>query len=437
MHLKETKSMTDGLANEAISMGDYIEIRPLTGKKYKLPINRIEMDFVSQDHVPKASKYHRKLFTLRGDSVFVKIQRIEFESYNKKLKERILIQSLNNRAFYLNNNPVFAAILKEGDECNLGHNILVFRKTIAQETNRVGTVKQINTLMNSVIDSKIVKSDLNILLQGETGTGKTTLARKIHEQSKRRGDFVHINLAAFSHNLLESELFGHKKGAFTGAITDKVGAFRQAAGGTLFLDEIDSIPLETQTKLLPFLDDGVVRPVGDEREYKVDCRIIFASGTNLLKKLELGELRKDFYFRIKSGQSLQLESLRNRPDFIKIICTDFANCHDIYFEKKLIEFYQTLPWPGNIRQLVGHLERKKALATARVIHFDQSDDELIMQSSELSSIDNSNIKLLTMKEMREAYALKVYHLVDNNYDAAAKKLDISIKSLRSIIKKVS
>lgn len=432
MHVKEAKTMTDGLENEALTMGDHIQVRPLSGKKYNLPINRVVMDFVSEDNVSKTDKFHKKLLTLKGDSVFVRIERIQFESYNKKIKERILIKSLNNRPFFLNNSPVFAAIVKEGDECDLGHNILVFHK---KNSNSSAITKA--TGLEVFKDSRLLRSDLSILLQGETGTGKTTLARKIHEQSGRLGKFIHINLSAFSHNLLESELFGHKKGAFTGASRDKLGAFRQACGGTLFLDEIDSIPVEIQTKLLLFLDDGLVRPVGDEQEYQVKCRIIFASGSNLLKKLEQGTLRKDFFFRMNSGFSLKLQSLRSRPDLIKTICEDFSNENDLYFEKKLIEFYQTLPWPGNIRQLLGHLERKKALTNGRVMFFDKTDDELIIQSSDLSSIDSACNELLTMQQMREAYALKVYYLEDHNYSVAAKKLKISVKCLKGLLKKVS
>ena len=431
MHLREAKTMTDGLENEAITMGDYIQIRPLSGKKYNLPINRTAMDFVSENHLASAGEFHKQLMTLKGDSIFVRIERIEFESYNKKIKERILIKSLNSHAFYLNNNPVFAAILKEGDECDLGHNILVFQK------KNNSSLTTASTDLAIFDDSKVLHSKLSILLQGETGTGKTTLARRIHQQSNRFGKFIHINLSSFSHNLLESELFGHKKGAFTGATRDKLGAFRQASGGTLFLDEIDSIPIEIQTKLLLFLDDGIVRPVGDEQEYKVECRIIFASGVNLLKKLEQGTIRKDFFFRINSGYTLTLQTLRARPDLIKNICDDFASENDLYFEKKLIEFYQTLPWPGNIRQLMGHLERKKTLANGRVMYFDKTDDELIIQSSDLCSIDSSCGQLLTMQQMREAYALKVYYQEDHNYSVAAKKLKISVKCLKGLLKKVS
>ena len=161
------------------------------------------------------------------------------------------------------------------------------------------------------MEQNLINSDLKILISGETGTGKSHLARKVHEKSGRLGEFVAINLSSFNPQLIESELFGHKKGSFTGAIHDKTGAFSMAKNGTLFLDEIDSLPLDLQTKLLTFIDNKKFRRVGDTKEESINTRLIFASGRPLEQLVEQGSFRKDLFFRLKSGHSVEMASLRN------------------------------------------------------------------------------------------------------------------------------
>jgi len=176
----------------------------------------------------------------------------------------------------------------------------------------------------SGVSDRVVKSSLPILIEGETGTGKTTLAKEIHDRSEVVGKFVHLNLSAFSPALIESELFGHMKGAFTGAQRDKTGALISAHGGTLFLDEIDSLSKELQTKLLLFLDNGIVRPVGGNVERKVETRLIFASGTNLSSRVKMQDVRADFYHRLCSGIKVNLPSLREDKDKIAEVINSFA-----------------------------------------------------------------------------------------------------------------
>lgn len=419
----ETKFIEEKLERVAFEVEDIIEVSPITGKRQRFGLNRTQIDFVSEDNVKNAGNYYRLIPTLKGDSVFIRLRQIKSSVKNN---HRVLIESLNSRPFLFNGSLVLSAILKNDDECDVAHNLIKFKKK--KEKTQSFTFNQ-----DLIEKKKIIKSKMNILLEGETGTGKTTLARKIHDESGRTGPFVHINLSAFSSTLLESELFGHTKGAFTGATRDKVGALRQSHRGTLFLDEIDSIPIELQTKLLLFLDNSHVRPVGSMTEYNVDTRLIFASGTSLIKNVELGLMRKDFYFRLQSGHRYQLQSLRSSPESIEKFCLNFEIDNNLMIDKKLINFYQTLPWPGNIRQLASHLKRKQITSTTSTLSFDSCDDELIIQSSELSMLASIDQDFMTLKQVKNAYAKKVFYKLNCNYEKASKILEISSKSLRTIM----
>ena len=205
---------------------------------------------------------------------------------------------------------------------------------------------------------KALSSMTNIILEGETGTGKTHLAKLIHKMSGGEGRLVHLNLAACSPNLIESELFGHVKGAFTGAIYNHIGAFEMAHRGTLFLDEIDSLPWEIQTKLLIVLESMEIRPVGAEFVRKIDMRIIFASSRPLVELVENKILREDLYYRINRGLHKKLPSLRESPHLLEKVVLDFLQKYNLNCCPRLLDYYKTLNWPGNIRQLLGHLEKK-------------------------------------------------------------------------------
>ena len=187
---------------------------------------------------------------------------------------------------------------------------------------------------------KLIRSDLNILIQGETGTGKTRLARRIHDESGSSGDFVHINLSSFSPSLIESELFGYQKGSFTGAIKNKVGALASANFGTLFIDEIDSLPFALQTKLLLFLDDQKFSPVGSRQVLSANTRIIFASGRSLIDLVKRGSMREDFYFRIISGHEIRMRPLRDCPELIDRLINHFSIKNNVSLTIKLKEFYK-------------------------------------------------------------------------------------------------
>jgi transcriptional regulator with PAS, ATPase and Fis domain len=321
---------------------------------------------------------------------------------------------------------VFESILEVGDLCELGFHTLTFERknNSADEFSMTHKVIQQN--------KKIVESELPILIEGETGVGKTSLARKVHGASLSVGHFVHVNISSFSTNLLESELFGHVKGAFTGANTDKVGALKLSSGGTLFIDEIDSLPLEIQTKLLIFLDEQKIKPVGATFEEKIKTRIICASGKNLEQLVVEGKMRMDFYYRIASGLKITIPSLRDNPKLIEKFCKLYTIENKVSMTNKLTEFYMSLPWPGNIRQLKGHLDKKKLISNSTKLDFDELDDELLKLSSSLFSLDEEATSM-TMEEVKIGYAKKIYYQCNKNLTLASNKLGISHKLLKRLI----
>ena len=223
------------------------------------------------------------------------------------------------------------------------------------------------------IDS-VRDSSATILLTGESGTGKEMVARAIHKHGSRADKpFVAVNCAAIPEGLLESEMFGHRKGAFTGAVTDRVGRFMQADKGTLFLDEVGDMPLALQAKILRALQERVIEPVGDPRERKVDVRVIAATHKNLLEAVANKEFREDLYYRLNVFP-IQLPALRERIEDIAPLARHFAHNLGATAGKRITGFspdaLQAMAeynWPGNIRELQNCVERATIVATSSTI----------------------------------------------------------------------
>jgi len=210
------------------------------------------------------------------------------------------------------------------------------------------------------IISRVADTDAAVLITGESGTGKELVARSLHANSSRRGQpFVAINCAAIPRDLLESELFGHVRGAFTGAIKDKTGKFQQADGGTLFLDEVGELPFELQPKLLRALQEKEVEPVGGEKTQKIDVRIISATNLDAEKTVAGGTLREDLYYRL-GVIPIHLPPLRERrkdiPLLIRYFCTKCGGAK-VTFHKAAMQTLVMYSWPGNVRELKNTVER--------------------------------------------------------------------------------
>jgi len=422
--LFENRETTNQLNLYGVKFGDKLTLTPLVGKKISFDLNRTAFDFVCEKNFDGLeSMTKKKLVTLKNEEFHVVLKEVKARSLTKEIRKRYYLEVLRGGAVRHNGNLTKGVFVERGDICEIGYNVLSF------EAQSLGPSQD---SMSSFVENnkRLITSRLPILIEGETGTGKTSLAKKIHAESGVIGKFVHINLSAFSQSLIESELFGHVKGAFTGAIHDKKGAFEQAHRGTLFIDEIDSLPISLQTKLLLFFDDFTARAVGGSRNYKVKTRLLFASGRELKGLVSKGAMRADFYYRLSSGKILSLKPLRDSSNLVKNFCLEFSDKNNIFLTRSLIDFYTTLPWPGNYRQLKGHLERKVALSSSRKIDFDESDESMIEGSSELEMIHDD---LMSLKDIKIMYAKKVYRKSRENIAISARKLGISSKSLKLLI----
>jgi transcriptional regulator with GAF, ATPase, and Fis domain len=220
---------------------------------------------------------------------------------------------------------------------------------------------------------KVAPSDVSVLILGETGTGKELVARALHEQSKRaKKPFMAENCAAVPENLLESELFGHVRGAFTGAAGDRQGHFTAANGGTVFLDEIGDMPLAMQAKLLRVLQEGEVRPVGSNKTHKVDVRVVAATNKDLAAMCKQGTFREDLWFRL-NVVSLQLPALRERTGDVAHLAHFFlGRCNaetgrQVGLSVAALQVLEAQRWPGNVRELENVLRRASVFAKDEIL----------------------------------------------------------------------
>ena len=295
----------------------------------------------------------------------------------------------------------------------------------------------------------VAPTDLTVLIEGETGSGKEYIARAIHYASGRSNKpFVAVDCGAIPRELANSELFGHIKGAFTGAINDKTGQFEQAKGGTLFLDEVSNLPYENQTKLLRALQERTINKVGDNRNIKVDVRLISATNEDLLSKMEQNEFREDLYHRL-NGFKIKLPALRERREDIMEFTDFFIREANRSFNKQVTGIDETVknifykyPWYGNIRELQNVINRAVLLSTSSLIQPDVLPEEIKLghlqsQSNNVRSASagnqSTNLKMATELTEKEIIARA---LVEANYNKskAAKMLNIDRKTLYNKIK---
>lgn len=281
----------------------------------------------------------------------------------------------------------------------------------------------------------IATTDVTVLLKGETGTGKEILAQAIQKGSIRANKaFITLNCAALPEHLIESELFGHKKGSFTGASDNKLGLFQATDGGTLFLDEINSIPLAIQAKLLRFLECGECLSVGDITPYNIDARIIAATNSDLNQLVNTGKFRRDLYYRL-NVVPLELPTLAQRPEDIDCLVAHFleqiAQIHSIEaprFSKASLEVLKNYIWPGNIRQLRNICERLSILYSGRIIEPKNLPSELFIQDSS-STVRETSFELpkggLQLDSLEIDFIHQALRRTNGNRSKAAKLLGLS------------
>jgi two-component system response regulator HydG len=319
----------------------------------------------------------------------------------------------------------------------------LLRETLGSHFDRrniIGRSPAMTKLLETV--AQVAPSEATVLITGESGTGKEMIAGAIHFNSPRKdGPFVRINCAAIPETLLESELFGHEKGAFTGAYRKKEGRFRQAHGGSFFLDEISEMSLAMQVKLLRVLQEREITRVGGEEVIKVDVRIIAATNKDLLEEMEAGRFREDLYYRL-NVVTLNMPPLRERREDIPLLAQHFL---EIFSEKNRKQIKGFTPqamdrllkydWPGNVRELMNGAER--AVVLSRSEYLDEEELPIILRdvpsSGEILAKDAIPVDM-PLDEVEKATVLKTLELTGGNKSEAARRLGITRRTLHKKLK---
>ncbi|MCF6155213.1 MAG: sigma-54-dependent Fis family transcriptional regulator [Candidatus Brocadia sp.] len=310
-----------------------------------------------------------------------------------------------------------------------------------------GIVGNSNAMLEVLkITSHVCRTESTVLITGESGTGKELIARAIHYNSLRKdGPFVVINCGALPENLQESELFGHMRGAFTGAVKDKVGLFLQAQRGTILLDEIGETSPSTQVKLLRFLQDGEIRPVGGNKAMYVDARIIAATNENLEKAVELGKFRKDLFYRINVIR-IHLPPLRERREDIPLLVEYFLEKileklkkGKRVFSKESMRTLVNYDWPGNIRELQNIIERAVTLSKSEIINVDELplpvEEFAILSREPLEDQKRKSFIVTTLAEQEKNAIVEALNKYGGNQTKVSQVLGISTTTLWRKIKK--
>ena len=285
--------------------------------------------------------------------------------------------------------------------------------------------------------ARIVGADCPVLILGETGSGKGVLARWIHEHSVRaREPFVDVNCAGFARELLETELFGHEKGAFTGAVASKVGLFEVAHRGTMFLDEIGDMDAQLQPKLLKVVEEGRFRRLGDVKDREVDTRLLAATHQDLSELVHAGRFRADLYFRINTV-ALRVPALRDRREDIPELATTFLlrtadelGRHELALAPEAVDLLRNYDWPGNIRELRNLLERAALLCEGTTIH----GRHLQFEAAPAAPRDGA---LLTMAEMERTHIQRALALENGHVARAAARLGMPRSTLYHKLKEMA
>lgn len=326
-------------------------------------------------------------------------------------------------------------------------NLFLQRKIRERESfhEMVGSSPKMQKIFDTI--RVISKADVTVLLTGESGTGKDMAGRAIHSMSDRSDrPFVAVNCPNLPENILESELFGYKKGAFTHAVHDKKGLFLEAQGGTIYLDEIGDIPLALQTKLLRVLQDKEIRPLGETRSFKVDVRIIASTNRDLAQKIQENLFREDLFYRL-NVLSLQMPSLRERPEDIPFLVDHFLKKFCMEFNKqpktvspKLMHALIAHPWRGNVRELENVISRAVLLApgleiTPEDIDWQEDPAPECLITKSIRDLPYKEAKARVLERFNKEYlsALLVRH--NSNVTKAAKECGLERQALQQVMRR--
>ncbi len=311
---------------------------------------------------------------------------------------------------------------------------------------------------------QVARSNASVLLLGETGTGKELIARAVHQLSPRcHGPFVRVNCGALSESLLESELFGHVRGAFTGAISNRPGRFEAAHTGTIFLDEINSTTPKLQVKLLRVLQEREFERVGDTETIRVDARVVAASNCDLLEEIEAGRFREDLYYRL-NVVPIELPPLRERREDVRELVVHFLDVYNesndryvVHIDKQALEALEAYDWPGNVRELQNYIERAVVMAPGdeltcellpdnvlgkkasrrsrgRLVDPEELTGELVAHSVTNSTPEDGNLYTKVVSRVERELIAQVMQACDNVRIRAADRLGINRNTLHKKLK---
>ncbi|OJH35308.1 sigma-54-dependent Fis family transcriptional regulator [Cystobacter ferrugineus] len=367
----------------------------------------------------------------------------------------LLVDLNSTNGTFLEGRRVERAYLSAGAVVRAGSSMLSFTpidEEVTVEPDREGELgglvgQSVHMRQVFALIKKIAPLDVSVIIGGETGTGKELVARAIHERSSRsKGPLVVLDCGAIPPHLIESELFGHEKGAFTGAMTERPGAFERAHGGTIFLDELGELRLDLQPKLLRVLENREVRRVGGNAVLSVDCRVIAATNRDLVKEIAAGHFREDLFFRL-SVIHLQLPPLRERREDIPLILSRALAEPEVlsrhgrkHISPEALALLMAYPWPGNVRELVNVLSHVLAFSEGEEVLPEHLPARVRGQARELPLPFNEHLTFKDAKEQllenfEREYITRVLSRCEGNLSRAARESGLHRKSIERLVKK--
>lgn len=350
------------------------------------------------------------------------------------------VQAIKNGAFdYIikgdDNNKIIPLLYRATEKADLAKRVLHLEQRLGDKHSFDSVIGKSKVILAAIDYAKKVSvTDTSVLLTGETGTGKEVFARAIHQASNRNNhNFIAINCSAFSRELLESEMFGHKAGAFTGASRDRKGLFEEANKGTIFLDEIGEMSLDLQAKLLRVIESGEFIKVGESKATKVNVRIISATNRDLQKEIEAGTFRMDLFYRLAAFQ-IRLPALRERISDIEALANHFVTLFSEKTNKKIkplsrnfVEILKQYSWNGNIRELKNVIERCVILCDSDELSIENLPSEFQTISS--GSKGGRQLSAFDLASAEKLHILKVLNYTNGNKTKAAELLNIALTTL--------
>ena len=350
------------------------------------------------------------------------------------------VQAIKNGAFdYItkgdDNNKIIPLISRAVEKARMNVRLEKLEKKVGQTYSFDSILGESKVLKDAVsLAQKVSGTDVPVLLTGETGTGKEVFAQAIHYSSKRaRQNFVAVNCSSFSKELLESEMFGHKAGSFTGALKDKKGLFEEADNGTIFLDEIGEMAFELQAKLLRILETGEYIKIGDTKPTRVNVRVVAATNRNLPEEITAGRFREDLFYRLSVFQ-IHLPPLRERAGDVRILAKAFVKDFSVRLARPVTEitpaFLEALeqqPWKGNIRELRNVIER--SLIVCESERLDVADLPLDIQNTHYEQSDETTPGRFELSAMERRHIARVLEYTKGNKTEAARLLKIGLTTL--------